>query len=208
MTVLDRLAHALHRRDGAPNVDLARDLAARRDTAAIREVVGGLAHKDKNIQADCIKVLYEVGAIEPALIAPYAAEFLALLSSRNNRLVWGGMTALAAIAPVSAPALFAQRRLIQRTIETGSVITQDNSILALARVAAHSPRFRAELLPYLFNFLRNCRAKDVPRHAEAIASAVNASHAAAFAAILEIHLADMPASRAARVRRLLRSLPD
>ncbi len=208
MTVLDGLAHALGRRDEAPNVALARDLAARRDSAGIREVVSGLTHKDKNIQADCIKVLYEVGALDPALVAPYADDFIALLSSRNNRIVWGGMTALAAIAPLSAPALFAQRRLIQRAIETGSVITQDNGILAPARVAAHRPKHRAELLPYLLNFLRACPAKDVPRHAEAIAPAVDAKHQAAFVAVLEQHLPAMPASRAVRLRRLLRSPPD
>jgi hypothetical protein len=207
MTHLDRLAHSLGRRDEIPNQALARDLAQRRDAAGIREIVAGLTHKDKNIQADCIKVLYEVGAIDPALIAEYAADFLALLGSRNNRLVWGGMTALAAIAAVSAPTLYAQRQAIQRAVEIGSVITQDSGILALARIAVHSPKYRAELLPYLLAFLRNARAKDVPRHAEAIAPAVGAKHAVEFSAILEKHLVAMTASRASRVKRLLRNLP-
>ena len=38
----------------------------------MREIAENLWNKDKNIQADCIKVLYEVGYIEPPLIAQYA----------------------------------------------------------------------------------------------------------------------------------------
>ncbi|NUQ06049.1 MAG: hypothetical protein HUU31_19320 [Anaerolineae bacterium] len=43
-------------------------------------------------------MLYEIGYAVPDLIADYAADFLALLGSRDNRMVWGGMTALGVIA--------------------------------------------------------------------------------------------------------------
>ena len=95
MSALNRLASSLGRRDEVPNQELARDLAARKDKAGIREIAENLWNKDKNIQADCIKVLYEVGYLEPKLIADYAEDFVKLLRSKNNRLVWGGMTALA-----------------------------------------------------------------------------------------------------------------
>jgi hypothetical protein len=61
MSTLDKLAHSLGRRDEVPNQELARELAAKKDKKGIREVAENLWHKDKNIQADCIKVLYEVG---------------------------------------------------------------------------------------------------------------------------------------------------
>src|SRR5512147_2818588 len=101
MSVLDKLAHSLGRRDEVPNQELARDLAARKDKAGIHEIAENLWNKDRNIQADCIKVLYEVGYMEPKLIADYAEDFAKLLRSKNNRLVWGGMTALAAVAKVN-----------------------------------------------------------------------------------------------------------
>src|SRR6266545_6708403 len=98
MSVLNQLASSLGRRDETPNQELARDLAAKKDRKGIRELAENLWNKDKNIQADCIKVLYEVGAIEPKLIASYADDFVRCLRSRNNRLVWGGMTALTEVA--------------------------------------------------------------------------------------------------------------
>jgi hypothetical protein len=50
-------------------------LAAKKNKAGIKEIAENLWNKDKNIQADCIKVLYEVGVIEPDLIADYAEDF-------------------------------------------------------------------------------------------------------------------------------------
>jgi 3-dehydroquinate dehydratase len=64
MSVLNRLAHSLGRRDEVPNQELARELAAKKNKAGIKEIAENLWNKDKNIQADCIKVLYEVGVID------------------------------------------------------------------------------------------------------------------------------------------------
>jgi hypothetical protein len=88
MSVLNRLASSLRRRDEVPNQELARDLASNRDKAGIREIAENLRNKDKNIQADCIKVLYEIGHLEPELIADYTEDFAKCLKSKNNRLVW------------------------------------------------------------------------------------------------------------------------
>jgi hypothetical protein len=90
MSALDRIAHLQNRRDEVPNQELARELAAQKDHQGIREIAENLWNDDKNIQADCVKVLYEIGYIDPFLIAGYADDFLKLLRSRENRLVWGG----------------------------------------------------------------------------------------------------------------------
>src|SRR5690349_16490252 len=123
MSALDRIAHFQNRRDEVPNQELARDLAAHGDKAGLREIARNLRNTDKNIRADCIKVLYEVGYLQPALIAEYAEDFIQLLKSRNNRLVWGGMTALGTIAELKADAIFAHFAEIQKAMESGSVIT-------------------------------------------------------------------------------------
>ena len=73
MSALERIAHFQNRRDEVPNQDLARDLASKKDRGGIREIAQNLWNKDKNIQADCIKVLYEIGYLNPALVAGYAA---------------------------------------------------------------------------------------------------------------------------------------
>jgi HEAT repeat protein len=86
ISVLTKLASALNRADEVLNQILAKAFATAGDKAAIRELVANLSNPDKAIQSDCIKVLYEVGTLQPDLIADDVDMFVALLDNRNNRL--------------------------------------------------------------------------------------------------------------------------
>jgi hypothetical protein len=204
VTVLNRLASALDRRDEVPNQELARDLAAKRDKAGIREIAENLWNKDKNIQADCIKVLYEVGVIEPELIAPYAEDFVKCLKSTNNRLIWGGMTALAEVAKTSPAVVFKHLDEIKKAKETGSVITVDNAISTLAVTAAANHKYGEVIFPYLLNHLSSCRPKEIPQHAEKTLPAVNPSNNADFIKVLEKRMEDLSGSGLARVKKVIK----
>ena len=204
MSIIDKLAHPLGRRDEVPNQELARDLAAKKDGKGIREIVENLWHKDKNIQADCIKVLYEVGVIEPKLIADYADDFVKCLRSRNNRLVWGGMTALAEVAKANPDAVFKHLDAIKKAKETGSVITVDNAISALAYTAAGNKKYDEVIFPYLLKHLSGCRPKEVPQHAEKSMPAVNASNKADFTKVLEKRMEDLSGGGLARVKKVIK----
>lgn len=204
MSVLNRLATSLGRRDEVPNQELARDLAANKDKTGIREIAEHLWNKDKNIQADCIKVLYEVGYIEPRLIADYVEDFIKLLRSKNNRRVWGGMTALAEVAKVNTDAVFKHLDAIKKAKETGSVITVDNAITTLAYTAAANENYNKAIFPYLLKHLSGCRPKEVPQHAEKTLPAVNSSNKAAFIKVLEKRIEDLSGSGLARVKRVIK----
>lgn len=204
MFTLDKLACSLGRRDEAPNQELARELIANRDTDGIREVAEGLASKDSAIRADCVKVLYEAGYLAPELVAPYALEFVKLLKSRDNRLVWGGMIALSTVAPLAADALYPHLADIQKAFQAGSVITKDGGVLTLAGIAAANPAYNREIFPFLLEHLRTCRPKDVPQHAEKTLPAVNAENKAEFIAVLEKRLEDMLGGQVTRVKKVIK----
>lgn len=204
MTILDQLASSLGRRDELPNQELARQLAAARDTQGIREVAENLKNKDKNIQADCVKVLYEIGYIDPVLVVPYALDFLDLLKSRNNRLVWGGMLGLSTVGALAADSLFPRWTEIRRAMDLGSVITRDAGVLALAGIASTSTAYSHEILPYLLEHLRTCRPKDVPQHSEKTLPAVDAENKSNFLAVLEKRLEDLQGTQVKRVQRVIR----
>ena len=180
MSVIDKLAHSLGRRDEVPNQELARDLAAKKDKKSIREIAENLWNKNKNIQADCIKVLYEVGYIEPKLIVDYTEDFVKCLRNKNNRLAWGGMTALAEVAKADPDGVFKNLDVIKKAKETGSVITIDNAISTLAWTAAGNNKYNEVIFPYLLKHLSGCRPKEVPQHSEKTLPAVNASNKADF----------------------------
>jgi hypothetical protein len=201
---LNRIAHFQNRRDEVPNQKLARDLATRKDKAGIREIAQNLWNKDKGIQADCVKVLYEVGYLEPALISDYTEDFVKLLKSKNNRLVWGGMTALAEIAKVKPDAVFKHLDTVRKAKETGSVITVDNAISALAWAAAGHEKYNKAIFPYLLEHLKTCRPKEVPQHSERAMPAVTSANKNQFVAVLEKRMEDLSGSGLSRVKRVVK----
>ena len=177
-------------------------MAEAKATDEIRDLVANLRNTNQQIQSDCIKV-YEVGYIAPELIAPYTEEFLSLLKSKNNRLVWGGMSALAAVAEVSAARLYEHWEEIRTAIEKGSVITVDRGIKALSVIAGQSDEYREEIFPYLLEHLKTCRPKDVPRDAEAILAAVGKENKAELIKVIKARMADMRLAQKKRLKKVI-----
>jgi hypothetical protein len=205
MSALERIAHFQNRRDEVLNQELARDLAKKKDREGIREIAENLGNKDKDIQADCIKVLYEVGYIDAGLVADYAADFARLLKSKNNRLVWGGMIALGVVAEQKPDVILAHLAEIKQALLTGSVITVDNAVQTLARAASAGEKYRKAMFPLLIQHLKSCRPKDVPQHAEKSLPAVTAANRKEFVSVLTKRMDDLSGSGLARVKKVVKT---
>jgi hypothetical protein len=206
MSVLNKIAHFQNRRDEAPNQELARELAETRNKPGIQEVAENLGHQNQNVQSDCLKVLYEIGYLAPELIADYVDDFLKLLKSKNNRMVWGAMIALATIAARKPREIWKSVDDVIVATEHGTLITQVWGLKALARVAAANKRYRDKLFPILIQHLKTCIPRDVPTHAESILCAVDASHKDEFLSVLESRRAEMTPSQLARLKRITKQL--
>jgi hypothetical protein len=204
MSVLNRIAYFQNRRDEVPNQELARDLAAKKDKAGIREIAEHLWDKNANVAADCIKVLYEVGYIDPTLIGGYIEDFVKLLKSRNNRLVWGGMIALAEAARANPNAVYQHLAEIEKAMDKGSVITVDSAVKALALTAAASDEYNVAIFPILLKHLQSCRPKDVAQHSEKTLPAVNATNKTKYITALEKRMEDLSGSALARVKKVIK----
>lgn len=165
MTVLHLLATALNRRDETPNCELARTIVGTKDVGAVKELVENLSNKDKGLQADCIKVLYEIGASEPALIASYYREFGKLLESNNNRLVWGAMTALDSIALKEPKGVYSLLPRIVDIAETGSVISRDHAVGILTKLGTLK-QYTDKCVSLLLKQLVACPGNQFPMYAE------------------------------------------
>ena len=204
--VLSKIAYFQNVRGEVPNQELARALAETRNTAGIQEIAAHLWDKNKNVQSDCLKVLYEIGYLAPDLIAGCADDFLKLLHSKNNRLVWGAMIGLAAVAGLRADAVWAQVDDVLRVTETGSVITVVWGVRALAKVAATSPERRKRIFPFLKHTLETCIPRDVPTHAESMLCAVDQSVRVEFLSTLEARRPEMTPAQQARLKKVLKAL--
>lgn len=204
MTIYDKLSSRTGGKGEEAEVALAIVLAEKPDPQAIKELIAGLQDKDQKLQADCIKVLYEIGYRDPQQIAPFAASFLPLLNSKNNRMVWGGMIALSTIASRSADTLYAHLDTLLTAFEKGSVITKDAGVSVLAGIAAAQPEYAATILPLLFEHLKNCRPGSVAQHAERASVAIRAPYFDAFRAIIQQRLPELSDAQTRRVKKLIK----
>ncbi|MCB9264683.1 MAG: hypothetical protein H6558_06645 [Lewinellaceae bacterium] len=203
MSILHKLSSSLGRRDEVPNQELAREVAGAEDKKAIKELVDNLANKSKAIQNDCIKVLYEVGALKPGLIAGYTPHFLPLLQSKNNRLQWGAMTALNYISNLKPEEIYAHLSQILAAADKGSVITRDNAVGILINLAAR-PEYKEEALPLLLEQIQSSPPNQVPMYAERALPVIDAQQREEFVSTLQSRLEDMEKeSKRKRVEKVI-----
>ena len=204
--ILNRLACRQGRNDETPNVELAEYLCQSEDAAGIRAIVEGFKGRDKTVASDCIKVLYEIGARRPDLIAGYAGDFIASVNNKNNRLAWGSMTALAAIRDITAEQIYKKLPVIVSAYENGSVITADNCVTVFAKLCKYSVEYEQTVLPILLNHLQTCRPKEVARHAERASVCFKTENAETFIEVLERRRSDLTPPQQTRVAKLLKTL--
>jgi len=200
--MIELLACSLGRNDETPNIELAEKLCSSEDKNGILEIVNGLNSEDPAVTNDCIKVLYEVGNRNPSLISDYADVFIDSLSSKNNRLVWGCMTALASVVSVNPNPIYHRLPELIKAYENGSVITIDNSVSVFAWLCEANKKYQSVVFPILINHLTKCRAKEIPQHAERMAVCIDSENKDLFIKALyarEIELTDSQKNRLSKL---------
>ena len=179
MTVIDKLASSFNRRDEVPNQNLAKEIANTNDKKAIRELVGNLNNKDKEIQSDCIKVIYEIGTLKPKLLVDFADQFVTLLANKNNRLQWGAMTALNSITNENPKKIHSALAKIIAAADKGSVITNDHCVGILIKLCAIS-EYAEDAFSLLIERLLVSPTNQLPMYAENALPIVTSENKAVF----------------------------
>jgi hypothetical protein len=206
MSMLDKIAFFMNRRDEVPNQQLAKELVQTENRVGIAEIAANLQNKNHNVQSDCLKVLYEIGYLKPEFIADFAPDFLGLLKSKNNRMVWGAMIALATIADKKSREIYAKLGDVTAAMDKGTLITLVWGTKALAKVAAADKNYNQKIFPLLIVHLKKCLPRDVPIHAESILPAINAENKEEFLSLLATRKPEMTASQLSRLKKVTKNL--
>lgn len=204
MAYIEKIAYHLGRKDEVPNQELARELAEKKDIEGIQEIAGYLGDKNKSIASDCLKVLYEIGYISPKLMSLYKDDYVALLNSKNNRMVWGAMIALSSVAKVEPDYVYRIKDLILEKIETGSVITNVWGVYTIINLADNG--YYEELKEIMFALLRSVRPIDFAKRAESMMEVFKEKDLLEFKSILDDRLQDLTSGGQKRVNKLLNKL--
>lgn len=206
MSILNKIATALGRRDEVPNQELARQIASKNDNAAVKELIENLHNKSKDIQHDCIKVLYEIGEIKPALIAAFVRDFLFLLDHKNNRLQWGAMHALDVITSENPKLIYASLNKIIASAEKGSVITRDHAVNILIKLAAIKA-YAADAFSLLNEQLISSPINQLAMYAERAMPIINEKNKTVFIKTLNTRMNDLEKeSQVKRIQKVIKQV--
>lgn len=206
MSIINKLASSLNRRDEVPNQELAQQVALAKDKGAVKELVENLSHKNKDIQSDCIKVLYEIGETDPALIAPYVKEFVCLLEHKNNRLQWGAMTALDSITLEVSKDVYASLSKIVLAADKGSVITKDHAVSILIKLCSLK-QYAGNAFVLLNEQLLGSPANQLPAYAEKAIPVITEQNRKQFLQTLTLRLDDIEKdTKRKRVEKVIKKL--
>lgn len=208
MNVIEKLSSALNRNDEEPNQELAMQIIETGDQEAIKELVENLNHADKKIQSDCIKVLYEIGNKKPELISEHVDVFIPLLSSKNNRLVWGAMSALDKICNIYPDNIYENLPAIVDAADKGSVITKDHAVNILIKLAGNK-YYHDEAFILLLGQLSSCPPNQLPAYAESAVFVVSEDYNTGFLQVLQSRLSEIEKeSKRKRLEKVIKKLTD
>ena len=199
MAVIDKLSSSTGKRSKEVNKALAKEIADQGDRKSIIELFELLKNKDRNIQSDSIEVLYETGYLRPDMIADYHEIFAELLNNKNNRLIWGGMIALSSISKIIPEVIFKALSSISKAVDKGSVITKDAGVAVYANLATVKSQ-KAQVLPMLFDELKQCPDKQFAQYAEKSIIAIDQESKEAFLGIIQSRLKDL--EKESQIRRV------
>jgi hypothetical protein len=204
--IIEQLAHSLGSKTETANIALAEKISKAKDQDAVRELMGLLHHKTSGIRNDAIKVLYEIGERQPAMIEKFTKDFVAALNHKDNRMKWGAMCALSAISASKPASLTAYIASIVQAMDEGTVITRDHGIRILCDVA-RLKKHHEDCMELLLEQIEKAPVNQVPMYAEKTAEVMSASYIKRFEKILlsRTDVAEIPGKQK-RIEKLLKSL--
>lgn len=181
-------------------------LVADKNKEGIKELADNLFNKNKLIQGDCIKTLYEVGEREPLLIAPYADTFIKLLESKNNRMVWGAMTALSACAHLCKAKVYKAVPHLVAIADMGTVITRDHAVNILVTLSAEH-KYAKQILPLLMEQILAAPVNQMPTYAEKTFAVTDDEHKQRLLQVIQQRLPEIEGeARQKRLAKLIKKL--
>ena len=170
---IEFLASTLGRKDEKPNVALADLIVRKHDLESVQELLTLLTHKQAGVRSDAIKVLYEIGERDPAMIAASWKIFIHILKHKDNRMRWGAMSALASISMQKAEVLAKHLSEILEAMDSGTVITRDKGVTILANIS-RLEKYHADAIELLLEQIERAPVNQVNQYAEKTAAVISA----------------------------------
>lgn len=134
MAIVDRLSSQIGDRTEGSNRQVSDRCLSKPEY--LDEIAAGLKADDAALAGDCAEVMTMVAESQPGLVAPHAKALASLLGSKNTRVRWEAMHALALVASLQPKVIAGLLPRLTEIIKTDvSVIVRDHAVDAVGSYA-------------------------------------------------------------------------
>ena len=168
-SIVQRLASSLNRRDEQPNIELAVELAQSGDPQPLDELFNITNCASKPLRHDALKTLYETALRNPQMLLAYKQQFVDLLSSSDNRMIWGTIQALDVLTRLAPDFIVSKLDLILDAADRSSVVAKDKTMSILSKLNDFQ-KFSEQITPIFLMRLKHSAPNQFPMYAELAAA--------------------------------------
>jgi len=191
MSLRNRLSYAVGRKDQEPNKLLAEEIVQANDEQKVRELIAIFDSKlHVGIQKDCSLTLAWIAERKPQMVSPYVDYFLEKLQDPINRVIWGSMMSLTAIAAFEQDKLYQNLPRIMDAMDAGTVVTRDHGYRILVTLYQNK-KFQEDVFLLILEQLSKAPSNQLGQYVERIMEVLDAKHKNDLIAILEERFSDI-----------------
>ncbi len=204
MSIKEKLSYVKGRGDQGPNKQLAQEIVEKEGHDSIRELIALFDTKPHvAIQKDCSLTLAWIAKTNPQMMVHYTDYFLNKLGNPVNRVIWGSMITLTAIAPFQQEKLFENLPDILHAMDTGTVVTRDHGYRILITLYQNQT-YQKDVFTLILEQLTKAPSNQLGQYAERLIDVLNLSHKPELMTLLESRFEDIENEH--HVRRLEKNL--
>lgn len=207
MTVANRFARSLGANNEGPNKQLAEEIVASQDLAAIEEIASLITSApNPDVLSDALKVIEMIGGQQPELVQDLFGPIFLLIQHKTNKVKWRAMCALSSFAHLQPGKAFEGLGDILQAMDSGSVIARDHGMQILLRLYTR-PTYQDTLSPLIAEQLLIAPDNQLGQYAEKWMGVILHEDRSKLIQILEARLPELTSpSHQKRISRVLMKL--
>jgi len=191
MSLKDKLSYSVGRKDQEPNRSQAVEIIESNDHEKIKELIQIFDSKPHvEIQKDCSLTLAWIAESKPEMISPYVDYFLDKLSDPINRVIWGSMMSLTAIASFEQDKLYDNLPRILDAMDSGTVVTRDHGYRILITLYLNKT-YQEDIYLLILEQLSKAPSNQLGQYAERLIEVLDLKHKPTLVTILEARFEDV-----------------
>lgn len=172
MSISEKLAYSLGRKDQEPNKLLAQEIADNEDEKQLIELIDFIkSNPHRRLQMDAALTVAYVGDLKPKMLIPHVPFLLEKLSDPIDRVAWGSMIALSHVSPLVIDEMYDNLTTILDAMDMGSIVGRDHGYQILVNLYTVD-QYASDMLYILLEQIRKAPPNQLGQYTERLAEVI------------------------------------